>query len=188
MISNARSERGLARRLANDRAGAVAVEFAMLALPFFMLVLGVAQLGLLIITSTTLDSATASAARAIRTGQMQQGGTATASSFAASVCSGMGWLTSSNCTSNILVDVRTFSDFAAISATPPVANGALDPTQTQFDPGVSCSIVLVRVFYPYTLAAPLLEPGLPNLGSSKVLITSSATFRNENYGSTTACS
>jgi Flp pilus assembly protein TadG len=177
-----------APRLFADRAGATAVEFAFVALPFFMLLIGVIQLGMLIITFTTLDSATAAASRLILTGQMQQSGTASASALETAVCDDMGWLSSSRCAAGVLVDVRTFSSFSSISASPPVSNGALDPSQTQFDPGSPCSIVLVRVYYPYTLVAPLLEPGLPNLGSSQVLVTASQVFRNENYGGAQPCS
>lgn len=175
-------------RFVQARSGAAAIEFGLIAIPFLMLLMGVFELGMLFVASTTLDSATASASRLIRTGQLQASGNNTAAGFQSTVCANMAWLSSTQCASQVLVDVRTFSDFASVSASPPVSNGALDPTQTEFDPGGACSIVLVRVFFPYTLIAPLLQPGIPNLGSSQVLITSSAAFRNEDYGSATPCS
>jgi hypothetical protein len=99
----------------------------------------------------------------------------------------MSWLSSSDCTANLQVDVRTFGTFGSISTTPPVTNGAIDPTKLQFNDGTYCSIVLVRVFYPYTLIAPTFSPGLPDLGNNKKLITFTSAFRNENWGTSGNC-
>jgi len=188
MAEHPRRAASFLRRFLRMREGAAAVEFALIAFPFFMLIVGVLELGMLFMASTTLDSATFTASRMIRTGQLQLNGNNTAAGFQAAVCADMSWLSSAQCSANVVVDVRTFADFASISTTPPVTNGALDPTKTEFDSGAGCSIVLVRVFYPYTLIAPLLEPGLPNLGPTQVLLTSSDTFRNEDFASTTPCS
>ena len=176
------------RRFLRHERGATAVEFAILALPFFTLLFGVLELGLLFMASTILDAATLTAARHIRTGAMQASSANTAAGFKADVCNNMSWLSSSDCTANVVVDVRTFASFGTISSSPPVTNGAIDSTKTTYDAGVACSIVLVRVFYPYALYTPLLDPGLPNLGPTHRLITSAAAFRNENYSGALPCS
>jgi Flp pilus assembly protein TadG len=188
MQRTTRQGTGFLRRFARAGQGTAAVEFAIIATPFFMLVIGVLELGMLFMASITLDAATFTASRQIRTGQLQLSGTNTAAGFQQAVCANMSWLSSADCNANVVVDVRTFSNFASMSTTPPVTNGALDPSKTTFDSGSACSIVLVRVFYPYTLLAPLLEPGLPNLGPTQRLITSSATFRNEDFAGLTPCS
>ena len=177
-----------ARRFLKARRGATAVEFAIIATPFFMLLFGVVELGLLFMASTTIDAATLSAARDIRTGAIQNSGANTAADFKTAGCNNMSWLSSADCAANVAVDVRTFSSFSSISTSPPVAAGAIDPTQLTYDPGVACTIVLVRVFYPYTLYTPLLDPGLPNLGPTQHLITSTTAFRNENYSGALPCS
>ncbi len=184
------AERGAAktlRRFARAEHGATAVEFSLIALPFFMLLFGILQLGTLFMASTTIEAATVTAARQIRTGQLQNGGTNTAAGFKSLVCTNMSWLSSSDCTNNLSVDVRTFGTFGAITNTPPVKNGTIDQTQLQFNAGTNCSIVLVRVYYPFTLAAPALTPGLPDLGNSQKLISFAAAFRNENWGTTGNC-
>jgi Flp pilus assembly protein TadG len=178
----------LVARFARARGGASAVEFAIIATPFFMLVFGIVELGLLFMAGTTIEAATLDASRAIRTGQLQQSGNNTAAAFKTSVCNNMVWISGADCTSNVVVDVRTFADFAAISLAPPVTGNALDPTKTTFNSGGACSIVLVRVFYPYTLMAPLYEPGMPNLGPTQRLITATVAFRNEDYAGLTPCS
>jgi hypothetical protein len=48
--------------------------------------------------------------------------------------------------------------------------------------------VLVRVFYPWTLITPVLEPGLPNLGPNQRLLATAIAFRNENWQGEAAAS
>jgi Flp pilus assembly protein TadG len=129
--------------------------------------------------STSIDSATVAASRQIRIGQLQQGASNNATGFKNLVCGGMSWI--SDCAANMSVDVRTFSSFAAITVTPPIQGNAIEQSQLTFDPGSSCSIVVVRVFYPWTLITPVLEPGLPNLGGNQRLLSTVVAFRNENY-------
>ncbi len=175
------------RRFARAERGATAVEFALIAMPFFGLLFGTLQMGLLFMTSTTIESATVTAAREVRTGQLQTAGDNSSNGFKTLVCANMSWLTTADCMANLSVDVRTFGGFSSITSTPPVKNGAVDPTQLQFNSGTNCSIVMVRVFYPYTLIVPAFTPGLPDLGSNQKLITFASAFRNENWGSSGNC-
>jgi Flp pilus assembly protein TadG len=164
------------------RRGATAVEFAMLALPFFSLTCGIIEIGLIFIVSTTLENATSDTARMIRTGQLQTVGGATASTFATQICTELSWLGS--CASNLNVDVRTFSQFSAITAPQPIKNNAFDPTAMTFQMGGPGDIVVVHAYYQWSLFTPLMNQGLQNLSGGKMLITSAATFRNEPYAPT----
>ena len=169
------------RDLFASETGATAVEFAMIALPFFALLFSIIELGMMFMTATTIEAATVSAARQIRTGQVQTTGTNTAVGFKTLVCNGMSWISTSDCMANMSIDVRTFPTFAAVTVTAPVKNNQIDQTQLTYDAGASCDIVLVRAFYAWTLLAPVLEPGLPNLGSNQRLLTTAVAFRNENW-------
>jgi Flp pilus assembly protein TadG len=169
------------RHLLADRSGATAVEFAMVALPFFALLFSIMELGMMFMTATTIEAATVSAARQIRTGQLQAGGGNTAAAFKTLICNGMSWISTGDCMANLSVDVRTFPNFASVSVTPPITNNQIDQTQLTYNAGAACDIVLVRAFYPYSLITPMLEPGLPNLGSNQRLITTAVAFRNENW-------
>lgn len=163
------------------RSGVAAIEFAIVSLPFLAVLFSILELGLIFMASTTIDSATVAAARQIRTGQLQQGANNNAAGFKNLVCGGMAWISAADCAANMSVDVRTFATFSAINVTPPIAGNAIDQSQLTFDSGSSCSIVLVRVFYPWTLITPVLEPGLPNLGGNQRLLATAVVFRNENY-------
>ena len=165
------------------RGGAAAVEFAIVSLPFLALLFSILELGMIFMASTTIESAAVTAARQIRTGQLQAGANNNAAGFKNLVCGGISWISASDCAANLSVDVRTFPSFSAVNVTPPIKNNAIDQSQLSFDSGTSCQIVLVRVFYPWTLITPVLEPGLPNLGSNQRLLTTAMAFRNEDWKS-----
>jgi Flp pilus assembly protein TadG len=173
-------KRGL-RGLAASRDGATAVEFAIISLPFLGLLFSILELGMIFMASTTIESATVAAARQIRTGQLQSGPSNNAAGFKSAICGGMSWISASDCQANLSVDVRTATSFAALNVNPPIANNAIDQSQLSFNSGSPCQIVLVRVFYPWSLITPVLEPGLPNLGANQRLLTTAIAFRNENY-------
>ncbi len=54
---------------------------ALIATPFFLLLFGIVELGMIFLVASSLENATAEAARTIRTGEMQTAGGATASTF-----------------------------------------------------------------------------------------------------------
>ena len=173
--------RAFARRLLGETRGATAVELAMIGLPFFVLLCSIFELGMMFMTSTTIEAATEAAARQIRTGQLQAGSNNSAAGFKTLICNSMSWISTADCMANMSVDVQTYSSFSAMAVSPPIASGAIDPTQLTFNPGTSCSIELVQVFYPYSLLTPLLEPGLPNLNGNQRLLTTAMAFRNEDW-------
>ena len=158
----------------------------MISIPFLALLFAIFELGAMFMASSALDAAVEAAARQIRTGQLQAGASNSASGFKTLVCNGVSWISSSDCQANLSLDVRTFSSFSSIDVTTPVSGGAIDQSQIGFNAGGSCDIVLVRAFYPWTLIAPTLEPGLPNLNANQRLLTATAAFRNENWSTATA--
>jgi Flp pilus assembly protein TadG len=169
------------RRFFRQTGGAVAVEFAMVALPLIMMLFSILEQGMVYIVSSTLEAATYSSARAIRTGQAQTGN-ATATSFKNDVCAKLSWL-GSQCQSNLLIDVRTYSSFTNPGVTPPLKNGQMDPTQMTWDAGKAGDIVLVRAYYSWPLMLAGWSSGLVRTSDGKAVITATTTFRNEPYGS-----
>jgi Flp pilus assembly protein TadG len=184
LISMARRSR-LARfalRLTEGRHGTAAVEFAMIALPFMALLMGIFEVGMIYLVSTSLENATTDVARQIRTGQLQTAGGATSTTFANSICSELSWLGSS-CSSNLFVDVRTFASFSTITQTSPIQNGKVNTANLQFQIGTAGQVVLVRAYYQWTLIAPLLDGFSAQLSNGSTLLTATAAFQNEPYSS-----
>ncbi len=179
MLRLRRRLRAAIGRFTGDERATTIVEFALLATPFFMLIFGIFEIGLIFLVSTTLENAITASGRQIRTGELQAAGTS-ASQFKTSICNNMSWL-GSNCTSNLNVDVRTYASFAGVSPPNPVVNGAVNPAAMTFTPGNSGDIVVVRAYYTWSVITPLLNPTLVNLAGNKHLITATIAFRNEPY-------
>lgn len=164
----------LAARFARAEDGSTAVEFALVALPFMVLLFAILELGLVFLLSLTLENAVIEVGRTIRTGEMQTNG-GTAASFKTAVCNKMGWATSATCQSALSIDVRTFSDYASST---PVDDTV--PTTMTWNPGSQGSIVLVRAYYTWPLVAPLLNTGLQTASGKQVIYAATA-FTNEPY-------
>ena len=168
------------RAFIEARSGAAAVEMALVATPFFMLLFGIIELSLIFLVSSSLENATAQAARTIRTGSFQNGASPTAAAFKTTICNNFGWM-QGDCANNLYVDVRTFQTFASITAPQPVQNGVFNPGALTCNPGSPGDIVVVRAYYQWPLIAPLMSQALQQLNGGTTLITSTATFRNEPY-------
>ena len=67
----ARSMR-LGRRLARDENGVTAIEFAMVGLPFFMMLFGIMGVGFYFFTIFNLENAVEQASRPLRTGEVRE--------------------------------------------------------------------------------------------------------------------
>ena len=164
---------------ARGRSGSAAIEFAFVAPIFLVFLMGTMEAGIVLLGNFVLQNATNDAARQIRTGQVATNGT-TQAQFRTLVCTGISPLL--NCDSNLQIDVQTFTNFGTASITNPItAGGTLDPSLTHWSPGTVCSVVLVRTFYTWQIATPLLTPFLVNLSPDKRLLTAAAAFRNEPY-------
>ena len=173
------------KKLANwskDRRGVAAVEFAMIAAPFFFLIFGLLEICVIFIMSSVLEHGLNEASRGIRTGQLQADDKFDKAAFEKIVCAEIFDLF--ECEGKIKLDVKTFEDFSSSSNPNPIDDdGALNTTDFDFDPGGANDIVVVRAFYEWELMTPLLSAPLANLAGHKRLLQSTVVFRNEPFGS-----
>lgn len=167
------------RRFADDKTGATAVEFALVAAPFFFMMFAVLEVAMIFFVGTVLENATTEAAREIRTGRFQAAGGG-AEEFRQEVCDRAGFIIDCD---KLTVDVRTYDDFAAADLTDPIDDeGEVDDEDFGFDTGDERDIVLVRVFYEWDVVTPLLGIGFSNLADNRRLLTAATAFRNEPFG------
>jgi len=185
----------LGRRFRNDKQGAVAIEFGLVAIPFFALLFATFQTALVVYTGQVLDTALQDASRLIMTGQAQN---FTPANFATSVCSRITALF--NCTNaytggTLQFDIRSPSTFANAVLTPPVVNGNAINWGTPngaplYSNPPTSAIVIVRAAYlePIYMAFPVsfmgnnMDSKLVSPGSSNSrLIVSTVAFRNEPF-------
>ena len=169
-------------RFAYASGGAAAIEFALMSIPFFLLLFGIIELAMIFLLSTTLDNATAEASRTIRTGELQGKGTPDPAAFKTTICETLGWL-ESDCKSNLYVDAQTFDSFQAIQAPPDTTNQAFDPSAFQFSPGGPGTIVVVRAYYKWPFITPLVSKAMQQYADGSMVLMSTASFRVEPYGS-----
>ncbi|CAN5323455.1 pilus assembly protein [soil metagenome] len=176
--ASGRTRSRLLSRFARTQDGAVAVEFAFVAIPFLVLVFGIIELGLTFLVSMTLENAIMVVDRRIRTGEFQNA-SATASTYRTAICQQMSWLGTS-CNSALIIDVRTLPSFSTGGslATPRAA-------KTCWDPGGPNSIVLVRGFYKWPLITPLMQNAVGGTPGNRQ-VNFSAVFANEPYSDTPA--
>jgi Flp pilus assembly protein TadG len=154
------------------------VEFAVIAIPFFTLIIGIIEVGLIFWAGYELENATAAAARLVRTGQAQTSGY-TVDQLRSQLCQNVVIL--SNCTTKVQLSVQTFSTFAGITSPSAVnQNGGLQ-TNFNYSPGAPGAIVFLVAFYEWPLTTPLTRATLANLGDGNYLLQSSFAFRNEPY-------
>lgn len=165
---------------AADKRGVAAVEFALIATPFFFLIFGLLEICMIFIMSSVLEHGINEAARGIRTGQFQAAGLNEAA-FKTAVCAELFDLMS--CDSKLKFDVKTFSSFGTTSNPSPLgADGNLDDSTFTFTPGGSNDIVVVRVFYEWDLITPVLSAPLKNMSNGRRLLQATVAFRNEPFG------
>jgi Flp pilus assembly protein TadG len=162
-------------RLLRDHRGVVAVEFALVALPAFMLVLGIIETGILMLKESVMEGATQSAARQVRTGVVQTSGDAVGR-FTTEFCNNLYTFTCSD----FHFDIRTFADFPQIALPDLTFDSAGNPSNTVFQPGGAGKVVTVRVVTRHNFMTPLIGSLMGGDGSSMVL-TSTAVMRTEPY-------
>ena len=167
------------RAWAEERRGAAAVEFALVAVPFFFLLFGLIEIALIFVVSTMLEHALIEASRDIRTGVFQAGGFSE-TDFRTKVCENIADFMS--CNDALKFDVRKFDNFAAATNPNPINDeGEIDADSFAFAPGGSNEIVVVRAFYTWSLITPVLSKPLENMSNGRRLIASAVVFRNEPF-------
>lgn len=179
---NARQRKGrrFFQKFTGDQHGATAVEFGLLALPFFAIIGAILETSLVLLVSQILEAGVQDASRMIRTGQAQSA-SFTIDEFRAEICANTLGLFECN---GFRINVRTVSNFAAAAYSIPIDpdNGAWVNTE-QFSPGGGGSIVLVDVHYKWpTFINGLLGFDLADQPDNTRLLSGVAIFRNEPFG------
>ncbi|KZM48398.1 hypothetical protein OA90_20865 [Labrenzia sp. OB1] len=164
------------RSLLKDDRGVTAIEFAMIGIPFFVLSIGIMEVGLVLVVNRMVDDAVVSAARMIRTGQAQEG-TFTADEFRDQIC---GFLPTFVCdASRMSVEVVSVDSFAEANAAPSLYDDEGNIREDlQFVTGDASDIVVMNVIYKWPMMMSNLELYPEDRGGVRHL-TSTLVFRNE---------
>ena len=165
------------RRFKRAQKGSTAVEFAIVALPFFSLMFAIFDVSLVYFATSALENGVASAAREIRTGQAQINNL-TSVQFRDLVCARIAPLMS--CGNNLVIDIRKFTNFGSITFPVAVdANGNFT-NNAQYQIGVAGDVIVVRAYYSWPMLTPV-GSRYVTMANGKRLLTVSAAFRNEPF-------
>lgn len=164
--------RTLTKKFVGDRKGSAAIEFAILALPFFVVIFAIAEIAVMYFVDSGLDAALHKALRQVRVGVAKTGNWDVVK-FKQVVCGELSY--SFNCSTDLKVRATVVTDMASISKASPISGGNLAVTET-FDLGDSGSYVLVQAFLPwsptfrlYSLSSAQLSDGSYVLGSAELI-------------------
>lgn len=165
---------------ADDFKGSVAVEFAMLAIPFFMMIMGIIEVGLFFGSAVVLEGAATEGARLIRTGQAQTSGDPVGA-FEDILCQKAGVMI--DC-SKIQYEVINIPDrkFTSVQNYQPTYDEDGNLISAGFDAGESNDIILVRIAYRYEFLTPLLGRLMETTDSTNsAFLMSNVVIMNEPY-------
>jgi Flp pilus assembly protein TadG len=173
----------LFRRFARARRGSAAVEFSIVALPFFVLMFGLAEVAMIGFAQTSLDFAVSETARQIRTGQAQMGGLSRAD-IEEQLCDEVNNFIILSCGGNLFLDVKQFASFvdAGNDNNDPINDdGEFDDSGFGYQPGAPADIIVVRAYYRWHVMTPMFEPVFQNISGGDRILVSTMMFRNEPY-------
>ncbi len=180
-------------RLRRDEEGATAVEFGLIALPFFMMLFGILSVCHLFFWVFTAENAVWTASRDMRTGAFQTAaagspyagltGDALKTAFRTQICKLT--VNYNDCFAHSIVLVQSSSTFSGITQPncKTSTNGMVSNTDAMaaFNAGASDTTVMVTLCYGWGFGAKLPFFPLPQLSDGTFLIQSSAAFRTEPY-------
>jgi len=168
--------RRILRKFAGDHAGVTAIEFALIALPFFTIVFAIIELGLAFLVNRMVDNAVIEASRMIRTGQAANA-SFDADKFSQQICNSLPDFLCS--LERIRVNVSVETDFTSASS----ASSLYDEDGNLKDDNAYKSsnkseIVAVNVIYVWPMFTSLMNLSALDHGSERHL-SSTMVFRNE---------
>lgn len=191
-------------RWRSDDRGATAIEFGMVAVPFFLFAFAIMGVGLQFFTINALEHGVESAARQIRVGIMQKGYESSGShvdytldDFRDLVCSESGSYI--QCDENLVIHIKSDDEWVSGLVTPCMTGGSLTPATGNSSDAVTTKtggagrVVVVTACYEWSLGGDLwqvlwnlLVTGAWGTGTAaktadKIVIQSLATFRVEPY-------
>ena len=195
-----REKRHAWRRLWRSRDGASAIEFAILAIPYFMIIFAILETFVAFTAEQLVTNAVNTMARDLRTGKItynlnRPATDMTEEQFRQAFCNEISIMISCSPTeiatpADLYLDVETLPTFKAIAdkASIPRVGGEhsdLDSSDFHFTPGGPKSINMLRAYYRWPVITDLVRPYITNIrpanGSSSFLIVATTAFQNEDY-------
>ena len=179
------------RRFRGDTRGTTAVEFALVAVPFLLLMMGIMTVGMQYLALHSLEHAVVEASRQIRTGQAQKANR-TVADFRKMICDAAG--VTIPCDSRLVVHVRSgerFGDLVPMQSC--IADGRLAPPSGSAGDSLVTAVgeadrkVAVNICYDWVMGLQLwqsiwkLISPTPATESGRIILSAATVFQTEPY-------
>lgn len=161
------------------REGAVAVEFALVALPLFMVILGLLEVTMMYISAVVLEGGTLAASRFIRTGQAQMAADPQVY-FSEKLCAKVEEIIPCGSLQYEVIHPAGNS-FTSADNLDPQYNANGDLISSGFDAGGVSDVVVIRAAYRYHFFTPFLGSMLSSNADNSKTLVSTVTLRSEPY-------
>lgn len=191
------------RKFVRSKDGAAAIEFAILVIPYFVIVFAIIETFVAYTGEQLVGNAVDTMARKLRTGNITTTATnhpnpTDRTAFRQEFCDEISILiqcspSEAATPDKLWLDVRSFASFALIPTTVPrtPANSSYGELDTgainHFSPGGPTTINMLRAYYKWEVMTDLIRPYISNVrsaddsGPSYFLIVETAAFKNEDY-------
>jgi len=174
-----KARRGLLGRFRRDSDGATAIEFAILAMPFCLLVFAILESCISFAGQQVMTNISDDIARQVRTGQLRN---LTQATLRQKICTELEIIVTANCP-GLDVDLRQFATFEDAAAAAPLkmSGGDIDTSQFAVSPGGAMTRNMLRVIYRWPIMTDLLRLQMSTLSGGKTLHFATTTWRNEPF-------
>ena len=164
------------RRFAKKDDGATVIEFAMLAGPFFLLLMAIIESSLLFFAGQLLESSVDDVARKVRTGQLKD--VASAAAFRTEVCKDVKVLFDCN---DLNIDMQVVATYADLGDMPGPADGEIDPDDFSYTQAGPKQIVMITVVTEWPVFTNYFQSALSDLDNNNAVLTAVAAFKTEPF-------
>ncbi len=166
-------------RFGKNEDGAAAIEFAIVGLPFLLIIFAILEFSFTFLGERIVHVATQDAARMIKTGQVRVT-THTEEQFRDELCSNT-LMRMFDC-DNLHINVQEIPNFGPPPPLPLNANGSINPASFVFSPGGTSSMNIVMLFYEWPLLVNVAGLGISSWSTNnEALIGTTHAFRNEPF-------
>jgi Flp pilus assembly protein TadG len=168
-------------RFMRNQSGSTAIEFAVLAIPFSLLVFAILESCIAFAGQQVLANAADEVARQLRTGQVKAAAI-TKVALEKMICDKLEVLVAKGCP-ELVVDLRnypTFADAAKVKVKL-TSDKDIDTTGFAVTPGPSMSKNMLQVFYRWPVITDFMRASMSNLKDGKTLQYATVTWQNEPF-------
>ncbi len=169
-------------RFCRDQSGSTAIEFGVLALPFFVLLFGIVEVCISIAAQQVLTNVTFDIGRQVRTGELAAADL-NETNLKQMICGRLGVIVKGDCTDVLKLDLRQVSNFKEAAELGKQWSPVNFVSNPQVSAGNPLDMTVLRTFYRWPVILGFLADIIGKATNGHVLLFSMAAWQNEPFPS-----